>query len=149
MRTAGGAPLDLDEVHAAVCAARAPARMGFAVACFTAMQPAHERAIRDVVGEQGSSATCRLTLAAHRQYERAITAVLNEFVRPAMSGYLGRIEAYSRNVARRAPSDHAFERRRHGGGRRTRGAGAHAAFGPGWGSRPPSIPGGWSRKPRC
>ena len=60
--------------------------------------PDHERVLRDIVAKQipatsRAGARCRLTFCPEfREYDRAITTVMNDYVRPIMRRYLSRIE---------------------------------------------------------
>jgi len=57
--------------------------------------PAHERRLRDLVAERYPDLPVSLSsdvLPEFREYDRAITAVMNDYVRPIMKNYLSRIE---------------------------------------------------------
>jgi N-methylhydantoinase A len=57
--------------------------------------PAHERALRDIVAERFPNIPVSLSsdiLPEFREYDRAITTVMNDYVRPIMKRYLSRIE---------------------------------------------------------
>lgn len=57
--------------------------------------PAHEQALRDVVAQRFPQIPVSLSsdiLPEFREYDRAITTVMNDYVRPIMKRYLNRIE---------------------------------------------------------
>ncbi|EAQ02209.1 N-methylhydantoinase (ATP-hydrolyzing) A 2 [Pseudooceanicola batsensis HTCC2597] len=57
--------------------------------------PAHERRLREIVQERFPDMHVSLSsdiLPEFREYDRAITTVMNDYVRPIMTRYLGRIE---------------------------------------------------------
>ena len=57
--------------------------------------PAHERALRDIVAKRHPEIPVSLSsdiLPEFREYDRAITTVMNDYVRPIMKRYLSRIE---------------------------------------------------------
>jgi N-methylhydantoinase A len=57
--------------------------------------PAHERALRDIVSKRHPNIPVSLSsdiLPEFREYDRAITTVMNDYVRPIMRRYLSRIE---------------------------------------------------------
>jgi N-methylhydantoinase A len=57
--------------------------------------PAHERALRDIVAARFPEIPVSLSsdiLPEFREYDRAITTVMNDYVRPIMKRYLSRIE---------------------------------------------------------
>lgn len=57
--------------------------------------PAHERILRDIVRERFPDIPVSLSsdiLPEFREYDRAITTVMNDYVRPIMKRYLSRIE---------------------------------------------------------
>ncbi len=57
--------------------------------------PAHERALRDIVAQRYPDIPVSLSsdiLPEFREYDRAITTVMNDYVRPIMKRYLSRIE---------------------------------------------------------
>ena len=57
--------------------------------------PAHERALRDIVAQRHPRIPVSLSsdiLPEFREYDRAITTVMNDYVRPIMKRYLSRIE---------------------------------------------------------
>lgn len=57
--------------------------------------PAHERALRDIVAARFPQIPVSLSsdiLPEFREYDRAITTVMNDYVRPIMKRYLSRIE---------------------------------------------------------
>ncbi|HWU61751.1 MAG TPA: hydantoinase/oxoprolinase family protein [Ensifer sp.] len=57
--------------------------------------PAHERALRDIVTSKFPNIPVSLSseiLPEFREYDRAITTVMNDYVRPIMKRYLSRIE---------------------------------------------------------
>jgi N-methylhydantoinase A len=57
--------------------------------------PAHERALRDIVAARFPDIPVSLSsdiLPEFREYDRAITTVMNDYVRPIMKRYLSRIE---------------------------------------------------------
>ena len=63
--------------------------------------PAHERRLRDIVAEKYPDLPVSLSsevLPEFREYDRAITAVMNDYVRPIMRNYLSRIEARMRDL---------------------------------------------------
>lgn len=63
--------------------------------------PAHERRLRELVAERFPALPVSLAsevLPEFREYDRAITAVMNDYVRPIMSNYLSRIEARMREL---------------------------------------------------
>ena len=57
--------------------------------------PAHERRLRDIVAERHPQIPVSLSsdiLPEFREYDRTITTVMNDYVRPIMTRYLSRIE---------------------------------------------------------
>ncbi len=57
--------------------------------------PAHERVLRDIVAQRHPQIPVSLSsdiLPEFREYDRAITTVMNDYVRPIMKRYLSRIE---------------------------------------------------------
>lgn len=63
--------------------------------------PAHEQRLREIVAERYPeipvSLSCEV-LPEFREYDRAITAVMNDYVRPIMRNYLSRIEERLREL---------------------------------------------------
>jgi N-methylhydantoinase A len=106
--------LDRQQARSEVQAAHRAGAQAFAVALLNSYRnPAHEHALRDEILAAGGTVSLSSDLWPRiGEYERAITAVLNEFVRPAMSGYLGRIEAY---LAKRIPNGQLMIMRSNGG----------------------------------
>ncbi len=65
--------------------------------------PAHERRLRELVQERFPDMTVSLSsdiLPEFREYDRAITTVMNDYVRPIMTRYLSRIEQRLKEVGR-------------------------------------------------
>ncbi|MBL6428990.1 MAG: hydantoinase/oxoprolinase family protein [Maritimibacter sp.] len=63
--------------------------------------PAHERRLRELVQERFPDMTVSLSsdiLPEFREYDRAITTVMNDYVRPIMTRYLSRIEQRLKEV---------------------------------------------------
>jgi len=57
--------------------------------------PAHEQALREIVAERFPDIPVSLSsdiLPEFREYDRAITTVMNDYVRPIVKRYLSRIE---------------------------------------------------------
>lgn len=63
--------------------------------------PEHEQRLRDIVHERFPNMTVSLSsdiLPEFREYDRAITTVMNDYVRPIMTRYLSRIEQRLKEV---------------------------------------------------
>ena len=94
--------LPADEVAAAAAAARASAAGAEAVAiCFlhSYRNPAHEIAAREVVATRGNGLAVTLSSEIwpqQNEYERAVVAVLNGYVKKIIADYIGEIETYLR-----------------------------------------------------
>lgn len=68
--------------------------------------PAHEQRLRELVAERFPELQVSLSsdiLPEFREYDRAITTVMNDYVRPIMTRYLSRIEARLDEVGVRSP----------------------------------------------
>ncbi|MDQ6774564.1 MAG: hydantoinase/oxoprolinase family protein [Candidatus Dormibacteraeota bacterium] len=68
--------------------------------------PAHERRLREIVLAEHPD--CVISISSevwpeYREYERAVTTLVDAFVKPHVGGYLGRAEAGLREVAPAAP----------------------------------------------
>jgi len=89
-------PLDEDAVRAAVRELVAAGAEAFAVSLLHSYADgAHERRVREIVAELAPDAPVSLSsdvIAEFREYERTSTTVVDAFVRPTVSGYLGRLE---------------------------------------------------------
>ena len=89
-------PLDEAAVRDAALAMRAAGVVAVGV-CFlhSYANPAHERRARDIIRETAPellvSISCEIS-PVYREYERASTTVLNAYVMPVVSDYIGRIE---------------------------------------------------------
>ena len=96
---------------------------------------AHERRVAEIVAEEYPECTVSLScevLPEYREYERAVTTLVDAFVKPHMERYLTRVQRRARRrPARQAVPGDAVERRRRQ--RRAGGAQAdhHGALGPG------------------
>ncbi len=89
-------PLSEASVKAAVAAARAAGVEGLVV-CFlhSFRDPAHERAARVVIEREAPDmfVCCSSEIWPRmREYERAIISIVNAYVMPRVSGYLGKLE---------------------------------------------------------
>jgi N-methylhydantoinase A len=109
--------IDLDEVRAAACRARDRGATGFAVAFYHSYRnPTHEvaarAAIREALGEGVEVSISSEIWPQIGEYERAIVAILNAFVKPKMQTYIGDIERY---LADRLPRARLFITRSNGG----------------------------------
>ena len=108
--------IDLDQVVAAATAAKADGVRSLAI-CFLHgyRNPRHERAARDAI--TGSVGGLDVSLSSEvwpqlGEYERAMTCVLNAYVKDSMDTYLGEIEAYLRE---RLPTSRLFITKSNGG----------------------------------
>ena len=113
---------------------------------------AHERRVAEIVAEEYPDATLSLSCAVlpeYREYERAVTTLVDAFVKPYLDRYLKRVhERLGRRAARQAVPGDAIERRRRQ--RRADGAQAdhHGAVGAGgrraraarWSPKSPAFP---------
>ena len=109
-------PLDVASVRAAAKAVRADGCETVCV-CFlhSYRNSAHERAARDAISAVDPTLDVVLSSDAWPQqseYERAIVAVLNAYVKNVMSGYLQEIESY---LADRLPGSRLFITKSNGG----------------------------------
>jgi N-methylhydantoinase A len=92
-------PLDMASVDAVLEAMQAAQVESVAVCLLNSyVNPAHEQAIRERAVLRGLFAPEQIILSSDvlpqfREYERASTATLEAYVRPAMSRYLGRLSA--------------------------------------------------------
>lgn len=95
-------PLDLPSVERALDAAVASGAEAIAVCLLHAyLNPAHERAIADTAKGRGLGVpvSCSADVVAeYREFERFSTTVLNAYLQPLMSGYLGGLERQLRGV---------------------------------------------------
>jgi len=86
------APLDRASVERAVAAARAAGAEGIVVALLHSYRnPAHERAVRDIVAALAPGLPVFLsaeTWPVIREYERTVTAVVGAYVQPRVAQYL-------------------------------------------------------------
>jgi N-methylhydantoinase A len=109
-------PIDLDQVVAAATAAKAEGVRSLAI-CFLHgfRNPRHEQAARDAITQSVGGLDMSLSSEVWPQlgeYERAITCVLNAYVKDRMDTYLGEIEAYLRE---RLPASRLFITKSNGG----------------------------------
>lgn len=68
--------------------------------------PLHERRMREVLQEEVPDLVVSISCEVwpeYREYERTVTTLVDAFVKPRVSGYLGRAEAGLREVAPAAP----------------------------------------------
>jgi N-methylhydantoinase A len=98
-------PLDEDAVRTAALAIRASGAAGLGI-CFlhSYANPAHERRARDIVREVAPEVLVSISSEVspvYREYERASTTVLNAYVMPVVSAYIGRIEDGLAEMGRR------------------------------------------------
>jgi N-methylhydantoinase A len=110
-------PIDRDQVAGAVRAAKARGATSYAVALLHSYaNPEHENSvagiIREIAGEDAE-----ISLSSHiwprpGEYERALVAVLNAFIRKRVGSYIGAIERY---LAGRLPGARLFVTRSNGG----------------------------------
>jgi N-methylhydantoinase A len=88
---------DVDDVAAAVAAARAAGCVGVVVSFLHAWRnPAHEREVAAMIAAQDPALAVFCGSAvwpAIREYERTSTAVLNAYVHPRIAAYLERVES--------------------------------------------------------
>ncbi len=108
--------IDLDQVVAAATAAKSDGIRSLAI-CFLHgyRNPGHEQAARDAIAESVGGLDVSLSSEVWPQlgeYERAITCVLNAYVKDRMDTYLGEIEAYLRE---RLPASRLFITKSNGG----------------------------------
>ena len=99
----------LDEDEARDCA-RWLRQTGVSVAgvCFlhSYANPAHERRMREILVEEHPDLVVSISSEVwpeYREYERTVTTLVDAFVKPHVTGYLGRAERRLREVAPRAP----------------------------------------------
>lgn len=109
--------LDLDQVRKAAHAAKAAGATGMAIAFYHSYRnPAHEQtareAIRDELGQDFEVSISSEIWAQIGEYERAVVAVLNAFVKPKMQTYIADIETY---LADKLPQARLFITRSNGG----------------------------------
>ncbi|ARS71028.1 hydantoinase/oxoprolinase family protein [Sinorhizobium meliloti] len=110
-------PLNKNEIAELAKKAAAAGATGFAVAFLHSYaNPDHEILARDSIREALGEDT-RVSLSSEiwprmGEYERAIAAVLNAFVKQRMDEYLGAVEGY---VKERLPGSHLFITRSNGG----------------------------------
>ncbi|EPX85220.1 hydantoinase/oxoprolinase family protein [Salipiger mucosus] len=110
-------PLDPEQVRAQVRAARDAGAEAFVVALLHSYADAsHEQAVAGIIREEvGPDADISLSSEIWPrpgEYERALLAVLNAFVKRRMGDYVGAVETY---VAGRLPGSHLFVTRSNGG----------------------------------
>ncbi|WCK80086.1 hydantoinase/oxoprolinase family protein [Agrobacterium fabrum] len=110
-------PLDAVSLRNRVRAAKAAGAESYAVALLHSYaNPDHERQVRDIIVEEvGIDADVTLSSEIWPrpgEYERALLAVLNAFVRRRMRDYISEIENY---VAERLPGSQLFVTRSNGG----------------------------------
>jgi len=109
-------PIDLEEVKAVARQARDNGATGIAIAFYHAYRnPAHEIAAREAI--QAELGDFEVSISSEiwpqiGEYERAIVAVLNAFVKPKMKTYIGDIERY---LADKLPKARLFITRSNGG----------------------------------
>ena len=108
--------LDLAAVTQAALAAKAAGAQGVAIAFLHSFRnPAHERAARDAVIEATGIENVSLSSDIWPkigEYERAIVAVLNAYVKPRIGAYISEIEAW---FTRRLPHAKLFIMQSNGG----------------------------------
>jgi len=109
-------PIDLDQVVAAATAAKAEGISSLAI-CFLHgfRNPSHEQAARDAIARSVGGLDMSLSSEVWPQlgeYERAVTCVLNAYVKNRMDTYLGEIETYLRE---RLPTSRLFITKSNGG----------------------------------
>lgn len=109
-------PVDLEEVKAVARKARDNGATGIAIAFFHSYRnPSHEVAAREAIREELGDFAVSISSEIWPQigeYERAIVAVLNAFVKPKMQTYIGDIERY---LSDRLPKARLFITRSNGG----------------------------------
>jgi N-methylhydantoinase A len=109
-------PIDLNQVRSQVRAAIAAGAEGFAVALLHSYADAsHELAVARIIREEVANADISLSAEIWPrpgEYERALLAVLNAFVKRRMGDYVGAVETY---VAERLPGSQLFVTRSNGG----------------------------------
>ncbi|MGK6316632.1 hydantoinase/oxoprolinase family protein [Neorhizobium sp. DT-125] len=109
-------PLDIEEVKAVARQARDNGATGIAIAFYHAYRnPAHEIAAREAI--QADLGDFEVSISSEiwpqiGEYERAIVAVLNAYVKPKMKTYIGDIERY---LADKLPEARLFITRSNGG----------------------------------
>ncbi|MDA0703823.1 MAG: hydantoinase/oxoprolinase family protein [Proteobacteria bacterium] len=109
-------PIDAAEVAAAALAAKEAGATGIAV-CFlnSYRNPAHENAAGAAIAAVGNGLDVTLSSALwpqQNEYERAIVAVLNAYVKTAISSYVAEVEEY---LHERLPRARLFITRSNGG----------------------------------
>ncbi|HEX7167078.1 MAG TPA: hydantoinase/oxoprolinase family protein [Acidimicrobiales bacterium] len=63
------------------------------------LSPVHERAVADALAASGFDVTCSHDVAPEfREFERTVTTVMNAYVRPVCTAYLGRLAAVAPTV---------------------------------------------------
>ena len=108
--------LPADEVAAAAERAKAAGAEALAI-CFlhSYRNPAHEIAARDVVAAQGNGLAVTLSSEIwpqQNEYERAVVAVLNGYVKKVIADYIGEIETY---LTKKLPGARLFITKSNGG----------------------------------
>jgi N-methylhydantoinase A len=99
----------LDEGEARACARwLRDAEIGVAGICLlhSYANPAHERRLREILLEENPDLVLSLSCEVwpeYREYERTVTTLVDAFVKPHVSGYLGRAEARLREDAPGVP----------------------------------------------
>jgi N-methylhydantoinase A len=105
----GGVVTPLDEADARAAARWArEAGLGAIGVCLlhAYANPAHERRMRDILLEEHPE--CAVSISSevwpeYREYERAMTTLVDAFVKPEVAGYLGRAQAALAEIAPSAP----------------------------------------------
>ena len=96
--------------------------------------PAHERRAAEIIAEEYPDCALSLScdvLPEYREYERAITTLVDAFVKPHMERYLRRVQDELGALKRQAVPGDAVERRRRKPGPGGAQADHHGAVGPG------------------
>ncbi len=101
-------PLDEEAVRALVPTLRALSVGSVAVGFLHAYaNPAHERRVRDILSETMPELSVSLSSEVCpevREYERFTTTSVNAYIRPLMTGYLGRLERQLADLGLRCPA---------------------------------------------
>ncbi|NSY41915.1 hydantoinase/oxoprolinase family protein [Agrobacterium tumefaciens] len=109
-------PIEIDEVKAVARQARDNGATGIAIAFYHAYRnPSHEIAAREAIRAELGDFEVSISSEIWPQigeYERAIVAVLNAYVKPKMKTYIGDIERY---LSDRLPKARLFITRSNGG----------------------------------
>ncbi|CAH1654427.1 hydantoinase/oxoprolinase family protein [Chelatococcus asaccharovorans] len=109
-------PVDLDGVRRAARTAQERGATGFAIAFYHSYRnPDHEQAARAAIREELGDVDVSLSSEIWPQigeYERAVVAVLNAFVKPKMNSYIADIETF---LAKTLPKASLFITRSNGG----------------------------------